>query len=736
MRIDMCVRSLGSHRAAPGCEAGGLFSLRGSGERGRRRRTAIAGSRWLALTAAVIALMSAGTAAAADLTSSEVAAASYKDPVAYDWTGFYVGGHIGYAWGNSNWAATGAGGNGSGSLNFSQGFDSFNEAGSWNEGVQLGYNAMLANRAVLGVEADFTFPAYQDLDGISTGGAATFAGGNNSYSDTLVASGTVRGRIGYAPGDWLFYATGGFAWTSDQFTLNSASSIIQRVGWAAGAGTEFPISGHWTGKVEYLFTDYGYSTVNFSSLGERTHSNLSLEEVRVGLNYQFGNSVSLDGRDPAAPAVAGLDYISLHGQTTLTEQGYPAFRSAFPDGLQSLPQGGEGRETFDLTLYAGFKLWQGAEFWVDPEIDQGFGVGDAHGLAGFPSAESYKLGFAEPYARVQRYFIRQTFDLGGETQKVDADINQFEGSTTTDRLVLTVGKFQVVDLFDTNKYANNAKTDFLNWTSVNTGSFDYAGDAWAFTYGAAAELYKGRYTLRAGIFDMSQTPAAAGVYGAPGYGSDPSLSQFEMLGEIEERHELWGEPGKLKVTGYFVRGQMGDYGEALALLAKNPNPPTTDTAADYWINATRTYRTSPGVNFNMEQQVTDIIGVFARAGWCDGSYELWNNTDVDRSVQAGVSINGKQWGRPDDTVGIDGVINGISSAHAAWLNAGGLGILIGDGPGTLQHPGLEKIVEAYYSYALSSSTKLSFDYQFIDNPAYNTDRGPVNLFAGRFRWQF
>ncbi len=717
----------------------------------RRRRDGWVAERWRVLPAAAIVLLTATSAAfAADIKSDEKATVSTTEPSSYDWTGFYVGGHIGYAWGTSNWTISptaGLAGGASGSLDFSQGVNSWNEGGSWLEGLQLGYNAMLVNRVVLGVEADGSFPAYQNLSGISIGSVTNFSSpsfGAGSYSDTLLDSGTVRALIGYAPGNWLFYATGGFAWTFDQLKLSqlgSGASVQKyqwRLGWAAGAGAEFPITGHWTGKVEYLYTDYGTSGPYSPILGQRINSDLSLQEVRVGLNYQLGNSVLAD-EDPKAPAAPVLDNISFHGQFTAVEQAYPAFYSRFPDGPNSLPKGGEGRETTDLTLFAGFKLWQGAEFWLNPEIDQGFGVGDTHGLAGFPSAESYKLGWAWPYARVNRYFVRQTIDLGGATQKVEADQNVFEGSTTADRLVITVGKFQVVDLFDTNKYANSSKTDFLNWTSVNTGSFDYAGDAWAFTYGAALEWYKGRYTLRGGIFDLSQTPSAAGVYGAPGYGLDPSFGQVELIGEIEERHELWGQPGKVKLTGYVIDGRMGDYNEALALQAKNPNfilPPTADTAANYWINATRRYRSSPGVNFNLEQGVTDTIGIFARAGWCDGDYELWDNTDVDASVQLGVSIKGTKWGRPDDTFGIDGVINEISGSHAAWLNAGGLGIVIGDGQGHLPNPGWEKIIEAYYSYALSASTKLSFDYQFVDNPAYNTDRGPVNLFAGRFRWQF
>jgi high affinity Mn2+ porin len=663
---------------------------------------------------------------------------------AYDWSGFYVGGHLGYAWGSSNWAATGADGNAFGSLNLSRGIDFFSEYGSWNEGVQLGYNTMLGNRMVLGVEADFTFPALQDLSGISTGNAATYAGGNVSYTDTLLASGTIRGRIGYAPGNWLFYGTGGFAWTVDQFTLAQQSSGRSpqaeqlRVGWVAGAGVEFPIYGHWTGKVEYLFTQYSPGMVNLPALGDQIKSNLTLQEMRLGLNYQFGNPAFLNG-NPKSPSVPAPDSFSFHGQATFTDQGYPAFRSGFPDGPYSLPQGGGNAQTFDLTFYAGIKLWKGAEFWADPEIDQGFGVGDAHGLAGFASAESYKAGFAEPYARVQRAFIRQTVELGGTPQKLDADINQFEATTTSDRLVLTVGKFQVVDLFDTNRYANNAKTDFLNWSSVNVGSFDYAGDSWAFTYGAAAEWFTGRWTLRGGAFDMSTTPASTGAYGVLGAGSDPNFHNLEFIGEIEERHELWGQPGKLKLGGYVISGQQGDFNQAVALFNQyGTNTPTSilDTAADYWMNASRRYRNVPGIQFNMEQQVNDALGVFARAGYVDGRYEMWNNTDVSYSGQAGVAIKGTGWGRPDDTVGVSGVVNGISNAEVAWLNAGGLGILIGDGQGYLPHPRLEKIIEAYYSYALTYAVKLSFDCQFIDNPAYNADKGPVYLFAGRIRWQF
>jgi high affinity Mn2+ porin len=654
----------------------------------------------------------------------------------YDWSGFYAGGHLGVAWGNSNWtgSAIAAPTPGvSGSFGLFQPIDTFNEAGSFFEGLQAGYNYMLPNRFVVGAETDASFPSFPNLNGISVGGASTLvepAVGAESFSETMLAFGTVRGRIGYAPGNWLFYATGGFAWAYDQLTLtqtasgSTASPFLWRFGWAAGAGVEVPVAPRWTARLEYLFTDYGASSVTFPATGQRFSSDFSLQELRAGLNYRFGNDAAPANIMVAkAPATPDLDNVNFHGQTTFVWQGYPAFRSAFA-GPNSLPSGGEGRETWDVTLYAGLRLWQGAELWIDPEIDQGFGFAGTHGVAGFPSAESYKLGATYPYARVQRYFVRQTIDLGGEKEKVDADINQFAGSTTANRLVLTVGKFAVVDMFDTNKYANNPRSDFLNWSLVNAGTFDYAADAWAYTYGAAAEWYQGRWTLRGGIFDLSVSPT--GGISPASYGLDPTFTQFQLVGEIEERHELWGQPGKLKITGFLNRGDAGEFADAIALAQATGMP------AD--INAVRRYDSRPGVSVNLEQQVTETVGVFARAGWADGNVEPWDFTDIDRTASAGVSLNGKQWGRPDDAVGIAGVVNGISGVHEAFLNAGGLGILVGDG--ALPHPGVEGVIETYYSYALTAATKLSFDYQFIANPAYNTDRGPVSVFAGRFHTQF
>jgi high affinity Mn2+ porin len=656
-------------------------------------------------------------------------------PVAqlYDWSGFYVGGHIGYAGGNSNWnaiptqrglPAT------AGSLDLYLSPDVFAEGGSFLEGLQAGYNHMLYNRLVIGGEIDASFPAWPNLNGIAIGGVSNFNSsvfGAASLSETVMSSGTVRGRIGYAPANWLFYATGGFAWAYNMQTLTQVASGTSettgrwRFGWAAGAGIEIPLAPSWTARAEYLWTGYPNSTVNDPIGAQRIRSDFSEQQLRLGLNYQLNDPSP--ATFAAAKASPLAEIVSFHGQATFTYQGYDSFRSPYA-GQNSLSGTGQSRETIDTTLFAGLKLWRGAEFWANPEIDQGFGLGNTHGAAGFPSGESYKLGANYPYARIQRAFLRQTIDLGGETEKVDEDINQFAGAHSTDRLVLTVGRFGVNDIFDTNKYANNPKTDFMNWSMINTGTFDYAGDAWGYSYGAAAEWYVGHWTVRAGIFDLSATPA--GGNSPLAYGLDQTFQQFQLVTEIEERHELWGQPGKIKLTGFLSRGSAGNYNDAVGLAQATGQP------AD--ITLVRSYTSRPGISLNLEQQLTDSIGVFGRAGWASPSVEPWDFTDIDRTVQIGAAFSGKLWGRPDDTIGVAGVLNGISSQHLAFFNAGGIGILVGDGQ--LPHSGLEQIFETYYSFALTAATRFSLDYQFIGNPAYNTDRGPVNLFSGRFHWQF
>jgi high affinity Mn2+ porin len=678
-----------------------------------------------------------GTAFAADLSAN----LPVKAPVpyvstAYDWNGWYVGAHAGVIRGASNWSTTQPVANApglNGSFNLPFNFDFMAGTGSYVAGLQGGYNYIFPSRLMLGFEADITAPNSDVLIPYSVRGSQTITSpltGQVNYGEAVIHYGSARARVGYAFEHFLFYGTGGFAWTYDQVTRTQIdgtpvgalatpgtvdTALLWRLGWAAGAGVEIPLAGNWTAKAEYLLTGFGGKGVTFTTGAQVFESDLTMQSIRLGVNYRIGDSTHISDFLAKGPSALETDRFAFHAQATYVNQYDPPFSAPYK-GQNSLAPN-IGRETSDITLYAGVRLWQGAEAWINPELDQGFGLSGSVGIAGFPSGEAYKVGADYPYTRLHRAFLRQTIDLGGEVQKVDAGLNQFSGSQTSDRLVLTVGKFGVVDVFDTNKYAHDPRGDFLNWTILDTGTFDYAADAWAYTVGAAVEWYQGPWTLRGGVFDLSIAPNATHL--------DPTFGQFQWVGEIERRYSIWDQPGKVAITGFLTRGRMGSFQDAIQLAALTGGP------AD--ISAVRQYQSRGGISMNLEQQLIPNVGLFVRAGIANGSKEPYEFTDVDRTVAAGLSISGKRWGRDDDTFGIAGVVNGISGVHQAFLNAGGLGILVGDG--MLPNPGSEKIIETYYSFPVFAS-KVTLDYQLIVNPAYNRDRGPVSVLGFRIHSQY
>jgi high affinity Mn2+ porin len=421
-------------------------------------------------------------------------------------------------------------------------------------------------------------------------------------------------------------------------------------------------------------------------------------------------------RAASASDAPPAESFAVHGQLTYVEQETSAFNAPYA-GANSLSPN-RGAETVDITLYLGAHLWPGAEGWINGEIDQGFGLDDTLGVAGFPSGEAYKVGKRQPYLRLPRMFLRQTLNLDETRQSVDASANQLGGSRSANRVVITVGKFGVTDVFDTNQYAHDPRSDFLNWATVDAGTFDYAADAWGYTVGAALEWYQGAWTLRTGLFDLSTVPNSVHL--------DPGFHEFQSVLELERRHEIAALPGRVALTVFDSRGRMGLLNDAVQRAE------STGTAVD--IAAVRRYRSRAGASLNLEQQLTTDLGAFARLGTAGGNVEAYEFTDIDRTASAGLSLRGSRWHRADDTVGLAAINNGISAARERYLNAGGLGILVGDG--RLPHPGPEQIVETYYSLSVLGAAHLSFDYQWINRPAYNRDRGPVSVVAVRLHAQF
>jgi len=417
----------------------------------------------------------------------------------------------------------------------------------------------------------------------------------------------------------------------------------------------------------------------------------------------------------AAPEAIPED-LAVHGQLTYTEQNTSDFRAPYRGANSLTPNTGD--ETVDATLFVGARLWPGSQIWVTPEIDQGFGLDDTEGVAGFPSGEAYKIGRSHPYLRLQRLFVRQTFDLDERREPVEASQLALGGAESPDRLVLTAGKLSVVDIFDGNRYAHDPRGDFLNWAAIDAGTFDYAADAWGYTVGAALEWYRGPWVVRFGLFDLSRVPNSPDL--------EPAFHEFQYDAELEKDYVLDGRPGALRLTMFDSRGRMGLLEEAVALAA------SSDVPAE--IAAVRSYRSRLGADIDLEQEIADGLGLFARFGKDQGNVEAYDFTDIDRTASAGLSLEGARWSRRDDTVGLAAILDGISGARERFLAAGGLGILVGDGK--LPNPGPEKIIETYYSLSVLAYAHITIDYQYVANPAYNRDRGPVSIFTVRLHAQF
>jgi high affinity Mn2+ porin len=663
--------------------------------RGKPNRTS-----WIS-SAALGALALGAPAKAADLKLP--VKAPYLQP-AFDWTGFYIGAHTGYSFGRSSAvlsdpAPTALSGDFSGVIG----------------GVQAGYNWRSPSGFLFGVEGDLTFPSYLPSNSI----ISLISTPRNDFVEQWDYVGTVRGRIGYATSHWLLYATGGFAFMGERFLNTPALTGLEekhigvRAGWAAGAGVEYAFAPHWTARLEYLYSQFERANVSFPS-GTQYTSTKDLHMLRLGINRK----IDLPGSPGWKPNTDITDPESsrweIHGQTTFLPQGYPAFRAPY-SGPNSLTPAPQLQQTWTNSLFLNARLWEGGEVYFNPELLQGFGFNDTAGLGGFSNGEAQKSNFPYPHYNASRLFLRQTFGFGGEQEELPSGQLQLSGKVDVSRLTIQAGKFAVVDIFDGNSYARDPRKDFMNWAIWSSGAFDYAADKVGLGYGVTAELNQKQWALRGGYFLM---PAVSNANNF-----DMNVPQRgEYVAELETRYSLFSQPGKLRMLAFLNSDFSGSYRETL------DNP-----ALNLDIALTRRGRIKYGYAINLEQAIAEDFGVFGRWSWNDGKNEIMAFTDIDASLAMGASIKGNKWGRPDDVIGIAGAINALSADHRDFIAAGGLGILIGDGALNYRR---ERILETYYAYALTKQITLTADYQFITNPAYNADRGPVHIFSGRLHGEF
>jgi high affinity Mn2+ porin len=427
------------------------------------------------------------------------------------------------------------------------------------------------------------------------------------------------------------------------------------------------------------------------------------------------SSSALAAEAEGSPAPAPEERASLHYQATVATQWHPAFH-AFYSGRNSLQPAAESATSVVMDLFAGARLWRGAEAYFQPELAGGRGLSSTLGVAAFPSGEVYRVGNPTPTVIVGRVFLRQVVGLGGGTIRVDAGQNQLAGTRDRDALTITLGKVSTTDFVDRVPLANDPHTQLMSWGLWASAAYDYPADTRGYTYGAVADLSVAWWSVRAGLFLEPKT--------ANGMELEWDLGKARgIVGEVEGRWALGDLPGAARALGFLNTADMGSYEQAVARSLNAPD-----------ITATRANgRTKAGFAASANQDLGSGLGVFLRVSYNDGRNETWAFTEIDRSIAGGVVQSGSRWGRPDDEAGLGIVVSGLSEPHRRYLAAGGYGFLIGDGE--LQYAP-EILGEVYYRAALTREVSAGVTYQPILFPAYNADRGPAHVFTGRVHVAF
>lgn len=404
---------------------------------------------------------------------------------------------------------------------------------------------------------------------------------------------------------------------------------------------------------------------------------------------------------------------NVHFQTTYIYQYKPAFHADY-SGPNSLKNSEEKDNSVTATLFLGARLWKGAELYINPEMAGGSGLSGAFGLAASTNGETFRVGDPEPTLYLARGYIKQTIALSKHKEAIQDAANQIQTADPTSYLRFYLGKFSLGDLFDNNLYSNSPRLQFMNWALMNNAAWDYAANLRGYTYSFITQLQIHNTGYKVALATL---PIVAN---GPDLNTDIS-QEYAINAEVDHAYKMHGQTGTVRILGYVNDGHMGNYKQAIA-HADTANPPD--------VISTRKYGTTKvGLGISADQQINQTLGLFLRLGWNDGKNETWCFTEADRTASVGANINGGVWHRADDNIGFAIVANSLSKEHKEYLADGGLGFQLGD---TKLNYAPETAAELYYSFkALAAGIWLTADYQFVLNPGYNKDRGPVNVFSFR-----
>jgi high affinity Mn2+ porin len=407
----------------------------------------------------------------------------------------------------------------------------------------------------------------------------------------------------------------------------------------------------------------------------------------------------------------------LGAQVTVIPQHLFPFHSPYT-GPNSLVATGDTQVTHTYGSYFGAQITRNLQGYVDVEMARGGAVGNAFGLGGLTNGDVIRAGTVNlgkgPY--VARAFVRVVIPLAAAREPVERDVDQLPGTEPVRRLEVKAGILATTDDFDRNRYANNPRTAFMNWSFMFNTAWDYAADTRGYTRGLMLGWITPTWAVRLGSYQMP-TFANGNVLD-----NDLLRARGDNL-ELTLQPPAWGTV--VRLLAFANHARMGRYDEAVAQARATGTTP--DIVAD-----DRPGRVKYGVALNVEQPLADggETGLFLRLGWNKGHTETFAYTEVDNLFSGGLQVSGVHWGRGADRLGLAVASGGLADPHRRYLAAGGKGFLLGDGRLTY---GRENIVEGYYRVQVGRYVQLSPDVQYIDHPGFNKDRGPAWVIGLRLR---
>jgi high affinity Mn2+ porin len=436
---------------------------------------------------------------------------------------------------------------------------------------------------------------------------------------------------------------------------------------------------------------------------------------------------------------------NLYGQFTYISSSQLPFHAPYTNAngsINSLVPDSERSFTGSFTLFFGLRLWPGAQAYFVPEVIAERPLSNLRGLGGaIQNFELQKTGSETPQLYRSRTFLRQTFGFGGAPVEQTSDPMQLGGVVDSRRLVVTLGTFTILDVFDRNSITWDPRQTFLNMAFMTYPAWDFAADARGYSFGATVELYWDDWAARIGRMAPPENPNSLAL--------DYRLWKYygDAL-ELEHDHVLLGQAGAVRILGYRNYEYIARFADAIAALRSDPNMNAAACTSYSYYNSNnygfgnptapdlcwaRKGNTKLGIGLNVEQHITDDIGVFFRGMYSDGQSEVDAFDPADRSLSFGAVAKGSSWHRPFDVTGVGYGSAWISGIHAQYLAMGGVDGFVGDGH---LRQGAEQVFDAFYNVSFVKAIWLTADYQRIWNPGFNADRGPVNILGGRVHAEF